>query len=435
MASGCDAHFRPHCRVSGYTPPPMVKVRRPAGVLVFAALSAVATHARAQTSSEPRTIDAARRTIKGSTRFIGLGGAFVAIADDTQGVSSNPASAAVRLPYSWDAFDYSFGIDLSIATWLPKNDIYNAPESTSSGGGGSLFGSFAVLANYRHAGFGLGAEAEQNVASQETQGLSTKLTANFGLVRPVMAYGYFDGQLLLGAGLRIVGFSLGGGQGDVPLTAGIGYTAGLIVKPKLQQFRVGVAIEQPINAEIASEPGAPKTMVHIPWTAAFGFAYQFGSRRLNPAFVTVSDRARRNSAGRKPTPADEKKAKQELFEAYQKDQTWYLLVSTELALLQGGSDLALGSKHDFNRALVSPRLGVESEIIPHYLRLRAGTYLELAATEDGHSRMHGTGGVDIKLFEWSIFGLLQPFDYWRLSLAADGAKSYLNTSFSIGFWY
>jgi hypothetical protein len=411
----------------------MVQVWRPAGVFVFALLSAVATHARAQSSEDPRTIDAARRTIKGGTRFIGLGGAFVAIADDTQGVSVNPASAAVRLPYSWDAFDYSFGIDLSIATWLPKNDIYNAPEST--GPGGSLFGSFAILANYRHAGFGLGAEAERNVASQQMQGVSTKLTANFGLVRPVAAYGYFDGQLLLGAGLRLVGFSLGGGQGVVPLTAGVGYTAGVIVKPKSQQFRIGAAIEQPINAEVAGEPGTAPTMVHIPWTAAFGFAYQFGTRRLNPTYVTASDRARRNTAGRKPTKADEKAARQELLEEYQKDQTWYLLVSSELGLIQGGSDLALGNTRSYNRALFSPRLGVESEVIPHWLRLRAGTYLELASTEEGHSRMHGTGGVDIKLFEWSVFGLIHPFDYWQLSLAADGAKSYLNTSFSIGFWH
>jgi hypothetical protein len=49
--------------------------------------------------------------------------------------------------------------------------------------------------------------------------------------------------------------------------------------------------------------------------------------------------------------------------------------------------------------------------------------------------MHGTGGVDIKLFKWSVFGLFEPFDYWQLSLAADGARSYLNTSFSIGFWH
>jgi len=29
----------------------------------------------------------------------------------------------------------------------------------------------------------------------------------------------------------------------------------------------------------------------------------------------------------------------------------------------------------------------------------------------------------------------QPFDYFQLSLAADAARSYLNTSLSIGFWH
>jgi len=293
-----------------------------------------------------------------------------------------------------------------------------------------------VLANYRHAGFGLAAEAEQNEASnQAAQGFSTKLTANFGLMHPAVAYGYFDGQLQLGAGLRVLGFSFGGGQGSVPLTAGIGYTAGLIVKPTGQQFRIGTAIEQPINAEVAGENGAPPTMVHVPWTASFGAAYQFGKRKLNPKFVTAADRARKDAGGRKPSKEDEKKAEKALFDEYQQDQTWYLLVSTELALIQGSGDVALGGTVAFNRTLVSPRLGIETEAIPRWLRLRAGTYIELATTDAGHSRVHGTGGVDIKLFEWNVFGLVKPFDYWQLSLAADGARKYLNTSFSIGFWH
>jgi hypothetical protein len=416
----------------------MPELRRPAVVWsAFALTCAIASPARAQTSGEQaKTIDAGRSTIKGSTRVVGMGGAFVAIADDTQGVAINPAAAAVRLPYDWDAFGFSFGIDVSVATWLPKNDIYNAPDSAVSGSGGSLFGSFAILTNYRHAGFGLAAEAEQNVASQKAQqGLSTKLTANFGLMRPALAYGYFDGQLQLGAGLRVLGFSIGGSRGAVPLTAGIGYTAGVIVKPKQQQFRIGAAIEQPINAEIASDDGTSPTLVHIPWTAAFGFAYQFGRRPLNPTFVTASARARRDNAGKEPTKEDEKRAKTELFDEYQRRQTWYLLVSSELALSQRSGDVALGGGTALNRARISPRLGVETEVVPRHLRLRAGTYLELATTEEGHSRMHGTGGVDIKLFEWSVFGLVEPFDYWQLSLAADGAQSYLNTSFSIGFWH
>ncbi len=404
-------------------------------VLLGLALSiGVASRAHAQTMPESNRVDTVRGAIKGSTRFIGLGGAFVAIADDTEGVAKNAASVAVRLPYSWDAFSFSFGVDISVATWLPKNDLYNAPENGDSKSG-ALFGSLAALANYRHFGFGVAAEAEQNALSHDAQGISTKRTANFGLIHLATAYGYFDGQLQLGAGLRIVGFSLDVSKSATPLTAGVGYAAGFIVKPKRRQYRVGVAIEQPINAELAGEPGAPPTTVAIPWTSALGFAYQFGTRPLNPSFVTAADRARQIAAGREPTRADLKKAEQQLFEEYQKSQNWYLLLSTELAVIEGSSEFSLGRHLALDQPLFSPRLGLETEVVPRYLRLRAGSYLELATTEDGHSRLHGTGGLDVKLFRWDVFGLVHPFDYWQLSLAADGANSYLNTSLSIGFWH
>jgi len=413
----------------------MGRLRGATGGCVLALLSAVSGRASAQESAQATSVDTVRGTIRGSTRFIGLGGAFVAIADDTEGVAINPASTAVRLPYSWDAFSFAFGIDFSIATWLPKNDLYNAPEGAGSSKSGSLFGSLAAVVNYRHAGFGIAAEAEQNSVSQQAQGVGHDLTASFGLMRTVAAYGYFDGQLLLGGGLRIVGFSFDSRQGALPVTAGVGYTAGLIIKPKGYPFRLGGAIEQPINAELAGTPGTAKVLMNVPWTAALGFAYQFGKRKLNPPFVTASDRARHNAAGCEPTADDVKQARAQLFEEYQADQTRYLLVSAQLSLIEGGGDVALGSYLAIARPLISPRLGLESEVVPRWLRLRAGSYLELSTTKGGDARLHGTTGVDIKTFEWNVFGLVGPFDFWQLSLAADVAKSYLNTSFSVGFWH
>lgn len=413
----------------------MVMFRRPKGVFVAALFAAIALPARAQTRNEPTTVDTVRGTIKGSTRYIGLGGAFVAIADDTEGVPHNPASVAVRLPYSWDAFSYAFGIDFSVATWLPENDLYNEPESADSSSSGSLFGSLSTVVNYRHAGFGLSAEAEQNAVSREAQGVSRELTANFGLLHMAAAYGYFDGQLQLGGGLRIVGLSFDAGQSVAAQMAGIGYVAGMIVKPKGQQFRLGGTIEQPINAEIEGDPGEPSLTVRVPWTVAMGIAYQFGSRKLNPPFVTVADRARQNARGREPTDNDMTTAATKLYDEFAKDRTFYLLVSTELSLIQGGGEVGLGSLTAVDRPLVSPRIGLESEVVPRHLKLRTGSYLELPVTEEGHARLHGTVGADIRLFRWNLFGLVYPFDYWQLSLAADGAKSYLNTSFSVGFWH
>ena len=413
----------------------MVTFGRGVGALVALLFTAVAPRAGAQDDEEPNTIDTVRGTIQGSTRFIGLGGAFVAIADDTEGVPINPASVAVRLPYSWSKFSWGFGVEFSVATWLPKNDIYNEPESPDGDKNGSLFGSIAAIFNHGHLGFGLSAEAEQNDVSHRAQGVGKDLTASFGLVHLDAAYGYFEGQLLLGAGLRVLGLSFDTSSSDDVLSAGVGYTAGLVVKPTGQQFRIGGAIEQPINAELEGDPGTEPTTVHVPWKAAMGFAIQFGSRELNRPFVTVADRVRRNTAGREPTADDTKQAEKELFDEYQKDQTWYLLVSTELAVLQGPHDVPLGKYVPIDRPLLSPRLGLESEVVPRWLRLRGGSYLELPVTEDGDARVHGTLGTDIKLFSWNVFGLVHPFNYWQLSLAGDVAKNYLNTSFSVGFWH
>lgn len=416
----------------------MFEFRFLTGGLVLVLLTASALHARAETSEQseaPQTIDTVRGTIQGSTRFIGLGGAFVAIAEDTEGVPINPASAAVRLPYSWDAFNYGFGVDFSIGTWLPKNDVYNAPQSPDAERNGTLFGSLAAIVNIQHFGFGLSAEAEQNDVSQRTQGVSKDRTGNFGLVHLDAAYGYFEGQLLLGAGLRVLGMSFDGNEGGSLLTAGVGYTAGFIIKPTGANFRLGIAIEQPINAELEGEADEEPTAVHIPWTAAAGLAIQLGSRDLNRPFITVGDRVEQNTRGREATDDDEEKAAQQLFDEYQKDQTWSLLLTTELALLQGPRDVPLGNDVPIDRPLLSPRVGLETEIIPRWLRLRGGSYLELPVTEGGDARLHGTVGADIKLFPFSVFGLVGPFDWWQFSFAADGAENYLNTGFSVGIWH
>lgn len=407
-------------------------------LLTLAFCVSLAAQARAQATEEPNAVNGVRGTINGGTRFIGLGGAYVAIADGTEGVALNPASAAVRLPYSWKAFDTALGIDIAIGSWLPKNDIYNQPQTEGQSKSSLLFGSIAALFNYRHLGFGIAAEAQRNAASRpdQAQGVSTSLAANFGVVHIAGAYGFLDGQLQIGAGPRLVGLSFDrGSQSSAPLTAGIGYETGVIVKPTGKQYRFGASFKSAIDAKLPGDADTPDGTMHLPWQAALGFAYQFGPRKLNPSFVTVGDRARRNAVAGKPTRADEQRAEMELFDEYQKRQRWYLLVSSELSLIEGGGRVGFSDKIAKSRPIISPRLGVESEVVPHHLRLRAGSYYEPALTADATARVHGTAGLDVRLFEWNVFGLIGPFDYWQLSLAADVARSYLNTSFSIGFWH
>ena len=88
-----------------------------------------------------------------------------------------------------------------------------------------------------------------------------------------------------------------------------------------------------------------------------------------------------------------------------------------------------------SRPVIFPRLGLESEVVPHILRLRAGSYYEPERFNLTPARVHGTGGFEERLFEWDVCGRIKPFGYWQLSIEADAARAYLNTSFSIGFWH
>lgn len=415
----------------------------------MALVSTIATTVGAQAEPEAdaeardQTLDTARGPVSGSTRRIGLGGAFVAIAEDTEGIAINPASSAVRMPYSWSNWDYGFGVDFAIGAWLPKNDVYNQGgsdrETTETvDQSTALFGSLALLVNYRHAGLGISAEAQRNAASGEgTQGVDTSFAANFGVVHLNLAYGFLDGQLLFGAGPRLIGMSLGGngGSSGVLSTAGIGYEAGVIVKPIVGQYRVAAAVKSPIDAELAATAGAMPVTVHVPWEVAVGFAYQIGVRPLNPPLLTAKELAQQTTRHAEPTKAEIERAEKELFESYQKRQRRYVLFSSELSVIEGGGPVGLTGETAMDRLVISPRLGVESEVISHHLRLRGGSYYEPALIAGTRSRIHGTAGFDVRLFRWSVFGLMEPFDYWQLSVGADVARSYLNTSFSIGFWH
>jgi hypothetical protein len=87
------------------------------------------------------------------------------------------------------------------------------------------------------------------------------------------------------------------------------------------------------------------------------------------------------------------------------------------------------------KVTASPRLGVESEVIPGYLLLRGGSYLEPSRFRTGTSRFHGTGGLDVRIpIEWSVFGLLDDDTTFRVGGAVDGAPRYFGWAVSAGIW-
>jgi hypothetical protein len=481
------------------------------GAVVWLVLFALERPAFAQpTTPTPNyTVDASQGPITGSTRVIGLGGAFVAVGEGKDGVPVNPASVAVRLPYSWNRWEFGFGFDFAFGAWLPGTNFLNRGprdetdprESAEIQERSLLFGSVGLTLQYEHAGFGVSAEGQQQALqrSEDTSaGLApTDLAGNFGIVHASVGYGFFDGQFVLGAGPRVtgVGLSRGSGASSILSVAGIGYQVGAVYKPLHSRLRVGAAYKSEVRPGFDTTVGPPEqpvfntTALRLPWQASAGFAYQFGPRPFNPPLVTAEERARpfrenleldaiarerqleeaEQTYEREPTPENderlarvkarfrteeqrdedrlaehEQRVNDALLKAYLARPRFYFMVTTELLVLGPTTDsIDLGSVYE-NRSRVqfsgetltlSPRLGLESEIAPNWLKLRAGTYLEPARVSGAKDRVHGTFGFDVKLFRWNVFGLVGDFDSWLFSAAVDGAREYLSTSFSVGFWH
>ena len=91
--------------------------------------------------------------------------------------------------------------------------------------------------------------------------------------------------------------------------------------------------------------------------------------------------------------------------------------------------------------ILYPFLKPYREVSQHYKHVRtidevrSGGYYEPTRFRSTKGRMHGTFGVDVRLFRWDVFRIW-PEDYlWQLSAAVDFARDYKVFSAGIGGWY
>jgi hypothetical protein len=83
---------------------------------------------------------------------------------------------------------------------------------------------------------------------------------------------------------------------------------------------------------------------------------------------------------------------------------------------------------------VGLRFGAEGEPIANWVQMRVGTYFEPSRFESAGYRVHATAGLDVRVFSWDLFGLLDEFTV-TVGAAADVAERYLNASFGMGLWH
>lgn len=452
-------------------------------------------------------VDFFQGPVYSGARVVGLGGAYVAVAEDVDGNLQNPATPAVRPFYSTDYFDYWLGFAVSFPVSLENMDFFNSGEVTAVSSSQEEFVFATPALNLQWGTFGLGATfalqhyVVQDATFETDEGkASLAISVNDGHIQAANAF--LDGQLMVGLGLRLLTQSVDAKTENLSkqifVTTGSGLEGGVLYRPNRQPFRVGASVRSGVETapkfsrELLPDSNGDITIprgddviylperVSTPWDFDIGVAYQFG-RTFNPVWRSSEDMAERAAIHHRlrqldrederqrrlaEATSDRERAQitQELDEAQAQDderleqavlnaarltrfrnaqmRSFYLLLSSSL-VISGAAREAVGVDSFLNqevnrsgeRVVYSPRFGAESEVWPHLLRVRTGSYLEPTRFETSSPRLHGTGGFDVRLIRWRVFGLW-PDDYlWRLTASIDVSERYLVWGLSVGGWY
>jgi hypothetical protein len=271
------------------------------------------------------SIDLYQGSVSAGNRVMGLGGAYVAIAEDVDGDLQNPAAPAVRPFYSIDHFDYWLGLGLTFPAGLSRIDFFNSGSETGFRGASDepIFFTPALNLQWGSLGFGFtvefsnyGFESDLRAATPTSDGDS--LEAVLETYHAQFAHSFFDGQLIAGIGIRYLTMTLDTGvaNGDTQTlfdTSGSGIEMGFVVRPNLQPFRIGAAFRTAIDTQpgfsrnllpdtlgdiVVNNDGAMLYLperVSLPWDVNVGAAIQFGKRPLNPLSRTVDQIAERET--------------------------------------------------------------------------------------------------------------------------------------------
>jgi hypothetical protein len=457
------------------------------------------------------SIDLYQGSISAGSRVMGLGGAYVAIAEDVDGDLQNPAAPAVRPFFSIEHFDYWLGLGLTFPTGLSRIDFFNSGSETGFRGASDEPIFITPALNLQWGSLGLGFTAEfSNYAFETDLREATEASDGAALEAVLQTYhiqlanSFFDGQLIAGVGIRYLTMTLDAAvaSGDTQSlfdTSGVGLELGFVIRPNLQPFRIGAAFRSAIDTQpgfsrnllpnaagdiMVSNDGAMLYLperVSLPWDVNVGAAFQLGKRPLNPVSRTVDQVAERESLTfrlreidrdeerqrrlAEATTASERRAverelgreerldserlararddaRRALTDSFAEVGRTYLLLSASL-LVSGRVRDAVGVESFLDQVVnrsgaavvFSPRLGAEAEVWENRLKTRGGAYLEPTRFVTSNPRVHGTIGMDLRLFRWNVFGLWPDDFMWQIGGSLDVSRRYLTWGVSLGGWY
>jgi hypothetical protein len=419
-----------------------------------------------------------------------LGGAYGGYAEGVEGTYANSGAPAVREPFSLRYVDYDVSGSLYAPAFFQTYDVENRCDpagmrckTTGERASSAVVAGLAGMIQVGRFGMSLSTDVQ---AFDLTQSASNPVTLRFGLVRLLTAYGFLNGQLAIGVGVRGVVVQMDqAGAGNLFLAAGASPEAGALIRPDNQPWRVGATVRAPVfSTDIG--PGTagglilPRQVI-LPAEIEAGVSVQIGARPLNPPWIDpieqqqpvkhevenarearradhelaiaqsddpIRTRERLEREEDAIRAVEEARLRRESVRLLEARRARYLnwprgkLLVVAGALITAPVDDAISpidfldqQNTPFGRSwTASPRFGVESEPIPDRLMLRVGGYVEPTRFKDGVPRQHVTFGGDLKLFALGFIPFLK-YTILRLTMSVDLAPRYTNWGVGLGVWH
>ncbi|QRK10035.1 hypothetical protein JQX13_08035 [Archangium violaceum] len=372
--------------------------------------------------------------LMGSSRVVGLGGAYVGIAEGVAGFTNSLAALAQRSPgldKDWDVGVTLSWLDLPLAKAKGK-DLDNDGLADDAPTTLQLLG--AVMLQYRNFGLGF------SLRNYQVGYCNTVLCDTNDLIRVSLIQSALAGAIALGRDDFILGFGIYSAQavfshkpeGDWRY-GDTGIALDMLYRPHGRPYRVGVSVRPEVVGAWRRSTGQVPFLagrqlysaVVSPAVLSLGASWRLGEgaehyNRLSPA-------ARRQILEGKhfaelPVEDDPKALAGRWLISAQAD----FISRVENAVSVHSFTALTEPKKVGASAMLQPRLGVEHETWPGRLRTRLGAFIEPSPFAGHLPRPHLTGGFELFLFRY--------WDDWALTASFDASRRYSNFGVSVGFW-
>lgn len=417
-------------------------------------------------STSSYAIDLFQGPVLASSRITGLGGAYAPLGEGADGFSFNAASPALRPSWSTDRTDW----DLTGGVIFPAS--VSGTDFDNNGTRGFAYNNFVFatvggLIQHEAWGIGTSVNVQQYDLGKPADGSDiTNLRVRMVTSHVLTGYSFYREELSVGAGVRIAALgvvdatSLASERALFNM-AGAAPEVGTLYAPRDAPIRIGATGRFPVRTttnlggSAAADARGDRAIgglvlpeeVVWPWELEIGLAAQLGARKLNVVRRDTRDvdKARINRERRKidgQYESDTAVARRILKRSYLlRPRRHVLLVAS--ALLTGRSPDAIGFESFLSqrversgeRLALSPRVGAEYEVVPHFLIVRAGSYIEPTRFRGSAPRLHGATGLHFKALTWSMFGLFSDDTAFKLGGVIDVARDYFGWGLSAGIWH